>query len=275
MNAAHFVKQDLKQFMRNRWLLVFGLLFALVATGLMVFGGSSHSSYEGFNRTTASLLNANLFLIPLIVFIVGGVTLSNDKEEGHFGLLLTYPVSYAALIVSKILSLILALIVMLLLGYGIAALAGYFLAVPMAPGSFLTFFFLSWILVMCLAPLSIMMGLYCSSKFQAMGASLLLWAVLVLFYEFVVMALTDIVPAYMLTMFLTWIVAMNPVELMRVLAIVILDGGTTFGPSLYDFTLFVTEGFGIVIFVVGILLWILIPSLISYYLIRKGYGYAK
>ncbi|MDX6152650.1 ABC transporter permease [Marinococcus sp. PL1-022] len=267
---AAFYRNDMKQFTRNQWLVWFGLLFVLVSTSFILFGGANTETYDGFNTTTASLLNVNLFLLPLILFVMGAVSVAAEKEEGLFALVVSYPISYMQLVTAKILSLVTAMLLILCFSYGVASMAGFFTGTSLASNTLILFLFLSVLLIVLLAPLAIFMGVCTSTKFQAMALALGVWAFLVLLYEFLFMGLITMVPPLSLTVFLTLAVAANPVELVRVATIIIMDGGVSLGPSLYDFTAYLSGGFGALILAVFAVLWLIVPTAVSYGLIRGG-----
>ncbi|MCP3033338.1 ABC transporter permease [Halobacillus sp. A1] len=261
---------DLKQFIRNRWLVWFSVLFTLVATSFLLFGGANQETYDGFNTNIAVLLNVNLFLLPLVLFIMGSVSVAAEKEEGLLTLVLSYPISYFELVVAKILSLTTAMFLILCLSYGIASTGGFIFGTELSLHTLLTFFFLSILLILLLAPLSILMGVCSRTKFQSMALALGGWTFLVLLYEFIFMGLITVVTPQLLKLFLTVAVAANPIELIRVAAIIIIDEGVSLGPSLYEFTSFITGGFGSLILIVFSVLWIVVPALLSYWFIRGG-----
>ena len=66
MNLFHIGRQQLTLILRSKWLLSFGLLFVLLAFFVTYFSQTGKTGFEGFNRMTASLLNLNLLIIPLI-----------------------------------------------------------------------------------------------------------------------------------------------------------------------------------------------------------------
>ncbi|WP_347861475.1 ABC transporter permease subunit [Salimicrobium sp. PL1-032A] len=261
---------DMKQFLRNRWLVWFGVLFTLVATSFLIFGGANQEAYDGFHANLASLLNVNLFLLPLVLFIMGAVSFSAEKEEGLLSLILTYPISYRGFVWAKMLSLTTAMLLILCFSYGIASIGGFVWGTSLSLDTMLIFFILSIVLIVLLAPLSILTGVLSKSKFHAMAIALGLWAVLVLLYEFIFMgAITFVSPAAM-TPVLTLSVAINPVELVRVAAIIMIDEGVSLGPSLYDFTAFISNGAGAYLFLISMIMWILAPMAISYWMMRGG-----
>ena len=67
-------------------------------------------------------------------------------------------------------------------------------------------------------------------------------------------------------------ILLNPVEIIRVWSILSLDGTTVFGPSLYDLTVFAGGWIGQLLFIASALLWIVIPLLLSGFILKRRIG---
>jgi Cu-processing system permease protein len=67
------LRHELREAMRNRWLLAYGAVFAVLALGLSLLGLRMGGAVglDGYGRTTASLLNLCLSLVPLIALLLG------------------------------------------------------------------------------------------------------------------------------------------------------------------------------------------------------------
>ena len=115
-------------------------------------------------------------------------------------------------------------------------------------------------------------GLLSKTRFQALGASLIVWAFMVLFYEFLVMGLSVVVPKQSVLSLLSMSIFLNPVELIRVWSILTLDGASVFGPSLYDLTVWANGFFGQVLFWLTSILWLVVPIIISGIVLKRRVG---
>ena len=60
--------QETRISMRNRWTLLFAGVFGLLALAISYFGlvTEGYAGFQGFARTTASLLSLVLYLVPLV-----------------------------------------------------------------------------------------------------------------------------------------------------------------------------------------------------------------
>lgn len=263
-------RYEMKRAFRSRWLLLLFLLFVSLAfISIFMTNATSTAQYDGFTRQMASLLNVSLFILPLMTILIGSMLVAGEKEDGQLLLYRTYPVSPTALVIGKWLGLFLPLAVMLTLGYGIALLVLSFL-MPVRLGLAVAFYLIALLLITLFLSFSLWVGYRVKSRLHAIGVSLFSWAFFVLFYEFLIIALTFLLPATQIVMVLTVSVFFNPVEIVRVGSILALESGTFFGPSMYDFTIWATSLFGIIAFVIASLAWILVPLLDSIRLVKKG-----
>ncbi|WLR54252.1 hypothetical protein LC048_17650 [Mesobacillus subterraneus] len=134
----------------------------------------------------------------------------------------------------------------------------------------LLFYVYSNLLAAIFLSLALMIGIMAKTRFQALGISLIVWAFLVLFYEFIIMGLSMFMMKQWLLPMLTVSIFLNPVELIRVQSILSLDGASVFGPRLYDLTIWADGWTGQTLFVLAILLWTLLPVLYTVYRTKRG-----
>ena len=82
-----FVKIELKQILRSRWMQLVAFLFTFVFVAIIVIQQMALPDMEGFTRQTASFLNVLLFLLPLFILTIGSMSIAGDIESGWFSLL--------------------------------------------------------------------------------------------------------------------------------------------------------------------------------------------
>lgn len=266
----YIARQQMTLIMRSHWLGGFGLLFSALAAMVSFLGNTGGAGFDGFNRMTASLLNINLLLIPLISLLIGSLFLSGEKEDRGLMLLLTYPVSPWSVIFGKYAGFFAAVWSVLTFGYGAAMLVIFFTGGTVSVKLLLLVYFYSLLLAAIFLSISMLIGIIAKSRFQALGASLIVWAFTVLFYEFIMMAAGMFIAKQWLLSMLTLSILLNPVELIRVKSILSLDGGTVFGPRLYELTIYADGKAGNGIFVAAVLLWFAMPLLLAVRRLKKG-----
>lgn len=270
MNFYTIGRQQLTLILRSKWLVSFGLLFVSLAFFVTYFSQTGNSGFDGFNRMTASLLNLNLLMIPLISLLMGALFLAGEKEDSGLMLLLTYPISARSVLIGKYFGLLVALGTVLTCGYGVSLLS---IVMMNSNGSIvviLKFYLLSFLLASIFLSLSILIGIYSKSRFQALGISLIVWSFFVLFYEYLMMAISFFLSSQWILTMLSISIFFNPVEIIRVWSILILDGTSVFGPSLYDLTVWANGWQGNLLFAFSSILWIALPLVVSNSMIKRG-----
>lgn len=108
--------------LRNRWVLVIGVVFAAFALLIAYFGGAQQGAvgFKGIELTIASLTSLVIYLLPLIALILGFDAIVGEKERGSLDLLLSMPITRLELLLGKYLGLAGALAVATLGGFGLA-----------------------------------------------------------------------------------------------------------------------------------------------------------
>src|SRR3972149_3257846 len=94
MSAVLIVaKKEIRDALSNRWLLAYCGLLALLALTLSYLGQRNLGSlgFENFSRTTASLLNLCLLLVPLVALALGAGAIAGERDRGTLNYLLSQP----------------------------------------------------------------------------------------------------------------------------------------------------------------------------------------
>ena len=117
--------KEVREGLRNRWVLATTLLLAALALTLALLG-SAPTGTVGASRldvVTVSLASLTIFLVPLIALLLSHDAIAGEAERGTLLLLLAYPVGRGAVILGKFLGQLAILAFATLCGYGAAALA--------------------------------------------------------------------------------------------------------------------------------------------------------
>jgi len=118
-------EKEIREGLRNRWVLATTLLLATLALSL-TFLGSAPTGNVGANPldvVIVSLSSLSVFLVPLIALLISHDAVVGEMERGTMLLLLSYPVRRWQVIVGKFIGHLAILAFSTLVGYGIAALA--------------------------------------------------------------------------------------------------------------------------------------------------------
>jgi Cu-processing system permease protein len=125
MNVLIVARKEIRQAVRNRWVLASTLLLAGLALSL-TFLGSAPTGTVGartLDVVIVSLSSLTIFLLPLIALLISHDAIVGDMERGTMLLLLSYPIARWQVILGKFAGHLAVLAFATCLGYGIAAAA--------------------------------------------------------------------------------------------------------------------------------------------------------
>jgi Cu-processing system permease protein len=224
MNAVGAImKKEVRDAVSSRWLLLYGAAFALLALGLSYLGQRNLGSvgFENFSRTTASILNLCLLLAPLIALSLGAGSIAGERDRGNLTYLLSQPLDRWELLVGKYVGLVTAISVATIAGFGLAGVVIASFAHSLEVSTYVLLLVLMVALVAVMTGLGVVASVISSSRVQALGIAMLVWFVAVLFFDLVLIGTvssTSLGGPGLLA-----VVLLNPVEIVRILAIVHLE----------------------------------------------------
>ena len=117
--------KEVRDSLRNRWVLAATLLLAALALSLGFLGSSPTGSVKAdpLTVTVVSLSSLSIFLIPLIAMLLAYDAVIGEIERGTMALLLSYPVSRWQVLVGKFIGHLIILTLATTAGYGLAGIA--------------------------------------------------------------------------------------------------------------------------------------------------------
>ena len=117
--------KEVRDSLRNRWVLAATLLLAALALSLGFLGSSPTGSVKADPLTIAvvSLSSLSIFLIPLSAMLLAYDAVIGEIERGTMALLLSYPVSRWQVLVGKFIGHLIILTLATTAGYGLAGIA--------------------------------------------------------------------------------------------------------------------------------------------------------
>ncbi|MBT3996330.1 MAG: ABC transporter permease subunit [Chloroflexi bacterium] len=183
--VATLSRKEVRDAAKSRWLLMFGGGFTVIASALswMALSGLGSFGVAGFGRTTASMVNMVLLIVPLMGLTLGALAIASERERGALAYLMSQPVTAFEILISKYLGIAAALTSALLVGFGISGLL-----VVLRGGSSNTGDFLALVgLTILLALSSLSIGFLLSAGLRrgatAIGLAVFLWLVLAFFSD--------------------------------------------------------------------------------------------
>jgi Cu-processing system permease protein len=224
-------KAELRGALAGRLVQGLGAIFALLAVGITVAGlaASGQLLIQGYTRTAVSLLTLALYLLPLIGLVLGAHAFGAD--DGGAELLLAQPVGRGTVLLGRCLGLAGTLLLVAAIGFGLpgamvalstglAGLGGYLLV---AMGS-------SMVGLAGLA-IGVLLGIGSRRRVTAVGMSLATWVALAVLFDFAAIALLQFIGDGEPGPLLLVLLAANPIDGMRALALVGLGADVLLGPT--------------------------------------------
>lgn len=118
-------RKEIKDGLRNRWVLAIALLLAAFALTLAFLGSApaGETKASPLAITVVSLATLNIYLIPLIALLLSYDAIIGEIERGTMALVLTYPLARWHIVIGKFLGQSTILAIAIAIGYSIAGLA--------------------------------------------------------------------------------------------------------------------------------------------------------
>jgi Cu-processing system permease protein len=259
-------KQELLLAIRSRWTQVFATIFAALSIAVAVSGYvlSGGHGVQDFSRTTASLVQLVLLLVPLAALLMGVLTLLPDR--GAAELLFSQPVSRRTILLGRVTGLLVALVAAQLIGFGAAGLVIYLnagdagfsgFALLVAGSAVLTAVFLG------LAAL-VSVGSAGRRRTRALSLALVVWFVSAVLVDLAALGVASLLPSGAASRVLIVSVLANPSGAMRTGAFLALEGTAAFGAGSLALLRFTHGPAGAAVLItLSLLLWAVVPALLA------------
>ncbi len=263
-------KQEFIINVRNKWTLLFAIIFALLVLAISYFGlvTAGVTGFQGFVRTSASMLNLVLYLIPLVSLTMGTLSFTGDK--GATELLFSQPVTRPEILLGKLSGLFAAISTATLIGFGLAGLIVSANTGSEGATRYPLFIAFALALALIFLILSSLIAILCGGKAKTFGLTLFLWFFFVLFYDLLVIGGTFLLQERNANQFLFLALFANPVDLVRVGSLLVLDGKDIFGAAGASFVKFFGgEAASMWLIAVALVFWTAVPLLLSARLLKQ------
>jgi Cu-processing system permease protein len=179
-NIAALARKEIRDSLRNRWLILYGIAFAVLAAALSLLSlaGTGTFGFAGYGRTAASLINLVILIVPLMGLTAGAGSIAAERESRTLAYVLAQPVNRVELLAGKYLGLALTLIAALAIGFGVSAAL---LAIRRHVGAadFARLIGLSLVLALTMLSVGMLISTLTRRAGTALGAAIVLWLVLV------------------------------------------------------------------------------------------------
>ncbi len=224
-------RQELTINVRNKWTMLFAVVFGILVVSISSVGimAEGFSGMENFTRTSASLLNLVLYIVPLVALTMGTLSFTGDK--GSTELLFSQPVSRGEVLLGKLLGVFLSMALSTLIGFTLAGTVVVAAAGAGGLARYAVFVLLSLALALVFITIAVLTSTASRRKSRAFGFALFLWFFFVLFYDLLALGGSLLLRGRSANVFLFLSLFGNPVDLVRVATLIILDNVSMFGAA--------------------------------------------
>jgi Cu-processing system permease protein len=270
ISIYHIARQELVINIRNKWTVIFAVVFGILVVSISYIGirTEGFSGMQDFTRTSASLLNLVLYIVPLVALTMGTLSFTGDK--GSAELLFSQPLSRAEVLIGKWLGVFFSIALSTLIGFSLAGIIVVTANGLEGLGRYVWFVLLSLSLSLVFLSVSVLVATTSKRKSRAFGIALSLWFFFVLFYDLLSLGGSLMFKGQSANMFLFLSLFGNPVDMVRVATLILLDNVTIFGVAGAAMMRFLGGAIAsIALLVAGLLTWMCAPLLVSTRLIRQ------
>ncbi len=255
-------RQELTLAVRSRWTQVFAAVFAGLSLGVAISGYtlSGGRGVQDFSRTTASIVQLVLLLVPLSSLLIGVLSLS--PERGAAELLFSQPVSRRSVLLGQATGLWAALTAAQAIGFGSAGAVVFSHSGHEGIGGFVLLFAGASVLTASFLGIAALLsaGVVGRKRTRALALALVIWFIATVLFDIAALGLASLLRSGTASRVLIVSVLINPVGALRTGALLALQGTTAFGTASLAFLRF-TKGPGnaAVFLSCSLLLWTVIP----------------
>lgn len=261
--------QEIREARRNRWFVLFAVIFAGLAIGLSLLGmsGLGNIGIAGFGRTAASLLNLVIVIVSLMAILVGATGVVGDRQQGTLHTLLAQPITLEELLLGKFLGLAFALLATVMAGFGLSALVITYYGGGSQAGAYCMLVAFTCLFALAFLSVGFLVSTVLRKIPTALGVGLFLWLACVLLSDLGLMGtavVLDLSPRTLL-----WLSLVNPAQVYKLLVLDSIQGNLeSLGPA----GSYAADVFGDRLrpVLIGVLsAWTLVPLGITMLLFRK------
>lgn len=223
--VAALAGKELRDRLRNRWVLAVALVFA-VFSALITWGGGAQQGAIGLRSlefTITSLVSLVIYLVPLVALLLGFDAVVGERERGSLDLLLALPITRLELLLGKYLGLAAALALAMLGGLAAVGIvlgqqfgrAGWF--------HYGGFVLTSLLLGLAFLSLALLLSVLARDRTQASGMAIALWFLFVLVFDLALLGLLVASGGRWGGAWLPYLLLLNPADIFRILNVFSLD----------------------------------------------------
>ena len=266
---ALIAAKEFRDMWRSRWFAVMAAAFAALALALSILGAAlvGFAGVAGFGRTTASLLNLVMLIVPLMGLVMGAMSLAGEREQGTLLTLLAQPVTPTEVLLGKFIGLAAALGASVASGFAISgaviARAGGWAEL----GDYLAFAGLTVGLGIAHVALGLWISVASRRSASALGMAVFLWMVVVIFGDLGIMGtavVLTLTPAQLL-----WLGFGNPAQVFRLAVLQVVHGDLDILGAAGSYAASQLGGWLLPVLIGALAAWVAVPLTIAWAQFRR------
>lgn len=242
------IKYVIIDILRSRIVIGFTLFLLLLSTSVFLLEDNSA-------KGILSLLNVVLIVVPLVGILFSSIYVYNSAE--FLELLVSQPLRRRSIWLSIFLGLSVSLTLSFLVGAGLPIL--FF--EPSATG--LLMVISGALLINIFVAIALLITSLVRDKAKGIGVVMLLWLYFSLLFDGIILFLVFQFSEYPLEKALIGVIALNPIDLSRILILLKMDVSALMGYTGAIFKDFFGTPFGIIFSAISLFIWIVIPVWLS------------
>ncbi|WP_323017245.1 ABC transporter permease [Castellaniella sp.] len=217
------IQKEIRDGLRNRWVLAIALLLAMLALSLGFLGSAPTGTVkvDPLTVTVVSLSSLSIFLVPLIAMLLSYDAIVGEIDRGTMNLLLSYPISRPQVMAGKFCGHLVILALAIGAGYGLAGLAlqlAFGGLDPAAWGPFALLIAASILLGAAFLSLGYLISALVQERQTAAGIAIGVWLFLVVIYDMGLLGVLVVDQGRTITEpILNAILLLNPTDVYRLL----------------------------------------------------------
>jgi len=229
---AEVAKLEFRIHVRSRWMVGFGILFAALIAGVSYYGLTFlgyEAEFQDFYRTTVTMLNLVLIIVPVVALVAGGQSLCGDP--GYFEFLASQPLGRSDILLGKVLGLFAALTFMTVGGFGLGGLIIVLKTQSTGIWKYFIFVGVSVALGLVFICLAALLSIIARRRPMAIITALILWLFFLFVYDFIVLSASYYIEEAHLRNMLYFSLLGNPIDIARVVVLMSVGGESALGAA--------------------------------------------
>ena len=219
MNIYKISKKEILLNLNNKWILFSAVFFLMINLTIIYFNDFISGDYSQTDNKSLSLsiIHLEMYIIPLLSFILSYDSILYEKENGTLDLILSYIIKFSDIFFGKLLGNSTVFAMSVIIGFSPIAIYLNFFGINLS--SLIKFLFFSIWLNIIFTFFSLIISNFSKDRTIVILMSIFIWLFFVFIYDIIFILLTTFLYGLIDTNFLSIILFLNPAELFRMISI--------------------------------------------------------